>query len=54
MTLENRLREAITEMLREIERCPDDSMQDIANEALSSWQTGLHMTTGYVIERDDP
>lgn len=46
------LREAITEMLREIERCPDDSMQDIANEALKTWRTGLRVDSGYVIEAE--
>ena len=38
-----RLLNAITEALREMEKCPDDSVQDIWNESLESWETGLRM-----------
>lgn len=38
-----RLLNAITEAVREMERCPDDSTQDIWNESLESWETGLRM-----------
>lgn len=34
---------AITEALREMEKCPNDSVQDIWNECLKSWETGLKM-----------
>ena len=39
----NRLINTITEALREMERCPNDSTQDIWNESLESWETGLRM-----------
>lgn len=42
---------AITEALRESERCPEDSIQEIWNEALGQWQTGLRMDHRYCIER---
>lgn len=45
-----KLLNAITEAVREIERSPDDSMQDIFNEALKTWETGLKMKHNYVIE----
>ena len=38
-----RLLNAITDAVREMEKCPDDSTQDIWNEALESWETGLRM-----------
>lgn len=38
-----RLFNAITEALREMDKCPDDSVQDIWNESLESWETGLRM-----------
>lgn len=34
---------AITEALREMEKFPGDSVQDIWNECLKSWETGLKM-----------
>ena len=37
-------------MLREIERCPKDSLQDIANDALEKWETGLKVTHSYCVE----
>lgn len=43
---------AITEALREIEKCPDDSMQDIFNEKFKEWETGLRMNQSYAIESE--
>ena len=34
---------AISEALREVERCPNDSIQDIFNEKLKSWNTELRL-----------
>ena len=45
------VRNAIADALREIEKCPDDSMQDIFNEQLKSWNTGLWMDHNYNIEK---
>lgn len=45
-----RLGNAITEALREMEKCPEDSVQDIWNEALESWETGLRMNQRLEIE----
>jgi hypothetical protein len=45
-----RLCNAITEALREMEKCPDDSVQDIWNESLESWQTGLRMDHNHNVE----
>ena len=53
MSANQKLLNAITEAVREIERSPDDSMQDIFNEALTSWRTGLKMNHRYEIEKDD-
>ena len=50
MSANQKLLNAITEAVREIERSPDDSMQDIFNEALKTWGTGLKMKHNYVIE----
>lgn len=50
---ENLLHNALTAALREIERCPDDSMQDIVNEQLKLWQTGLRVDIGFCFETDD-
>ena len=47
-----RLGNAVTEALREMERCPDDSVPDIWNEALRSWETGLRMNHLLEIEED--
>lgn len=33
-----------------MEKCPDDSVQDIWNESLESWRTGLRMDHNYIIE----
>jgi len=48
-----RLLNAITEAVREMERCPNDSTQDIWNESLESWKTGLRMNHHLEIE-DEP
>ncbi len=45
-----RLCNAITEAVREMEKCPNDSVQDIWNESLESWETGLRMDNNYNIE----
>jgi hypothetical protein len=45
-----RLCNAITEAIREMEKCPDDSVQDIWNESLESWQTGLRMDHDHNVE----
>lgn len=45
-----RLCNAITEALREMERFPDDSVQDIWNESLESWETGMRMDHNHNIE----
>ena len=34
---------ALTEILREIQKCPDDSIQDIANEILEGWHCGFQI-----------
>jgi len=44
-----RLCNAITEALREMDKCPDDSVQDIWNESLESWETGLRMNHNLII-----
>ena len=44
------LLDAITDALREMERCPDDSTQDIWNEMLERWNTGLRMNHRLEIE----
>lgn len=46
------LQNAITEALREMEKCPEDSVQDIWNESLRSWGTGLKMNHSLVLEYD--
>jgi hypothetical protein len=48
-----RLCNAITEALREMDKCPDDSVQDIWNESLESWETGLRMDHNLIIEPND-
>jgi hypothetical protein len=45
-----RLCNAITEAVREMEKCPDDSVQDIWNESLESWETGLRMDHNHNVE----
>ena len=40
----------ITDALREMERCPNDSTQDIWNEMLERWNTGLRMNHRLEIE----
>lgn len=48
----NNLCNAITEACREIERCPDDSIQDIFNESLKKWETGMKMDFRFNIEKE--
>ena len=48
-----RLRNAVTESLRELELHPDDSVVDIFNESLILWGTGLYMDGHYNIETDN-
>jgi hypothetical protein len=43
---------AITEALREMKRCPDDSIQDIWNESLESWETGLRMDHNHTVDQN--
>jgi len=43
MTREQRLCEAITEALQEMEGCPDDGVHEIWNDCLEKWETGLRM-----------
>jgi len=46
-----KLTNAIKNALREMEKCPDDYVQDIWNEQLKSWETGLKMNHNYEIVR---
>lgn len=48
-----RLCNAITEALREMEKCPDDSVQDIWNDSLESWETGLRMDHNHNVEPNE-
>jgi len=41
---------AIKEALHEMEKCPNDSVQDIWNESLKSWNTNLEMDGNYNID----
>lgn len=50
MSDREKLLNAITAAVREMERCPDDSTQDIWNEALESWETGLRMNHLFELE----
>ncbi len=38
---------ALTDILREIEKCPDDSIQDIANEMLERWKCGFRVDSNF-------
>lgn len=40
-------RNALMEILREIEKCPEDSIQDIANEKLEQWKCGFRVNPDY-------
>ena len=44
-----RLSNAITDACREIQACPDDSIQDIFNERLEKWETRLRMDHNFNI-----
>ena len=48
-----RLSNAITDSCREIQNCPDDSIQDIFNECLEQWETGLIMDHNFNLEPND-
>lgn len=48
---ETKLINAITDIFREIEKCPEDSMVDIANEFLDSWETGYRMNHNYTLDK---
>jgi hypothetical protein len=41
---------AITEALQKMEKYPNDNVQDIWNESLKSWETGLKMDHNFIIE----
>ena len=41
---------AITDALRDMEKHPDDCVEDIWNEALESWETGLRMNHRFELE----
>lgn len=41
---------AITDALRDMEKHPYDCVEDIWNEALESWETGLRMNQHFEIE----
>lgn len=45
-----RLLNAIKDAVNEMDRCPDDSIQDIWNEMLDKWETGLRMDIHHNIE----
>ena len=45
-----RLFNAIKDAVNEMDRCPDDSIQDIWNEMLDKWETGLRMDHNHNIE----
>lgn len=47
------LRNVIKDALTEIEKCPNDSMQDIFNEKLKSWETNLKMNHRFEIEPEN-
>lgn len=40
---------AIRDALKEMDKCPQDSVQDIWNEMLDKWDTGLRMDKSYRI-----
>ena len=48
MTIQMIFENVLTDILREIERCPDDSLQDIANEALERWECDWRVDQSYV------
>ena len=53
MTTEKKLIEVIRAALQEMERCPEDSVQDIFNEQLETWETGMRMNSHFDIEKID-
>lgn len=48
-----KFKNVIQEILREIQRCPNDSIQDIANEILKKWDCGFHLTHSLTYEGDN-
>ncbi len=44
------LKNAITDACRELQKCPDDSIQDIFNEAFEKWELPLRMDHNFNIE----
>ncbi len=53
MKLEDKLKNVITDSLREMERCPNDCPIDIVNEQLKSWETNLRVNlVGFILEED--
>jgi len=50
MNLAQKLCEVIKESLHEMDRCPEDSIQDIWNEKLEGWKTGLRMDHHFNID----
>jgi hypothetical protein len=45
-----RLFNAIKDAVTEMDRCPGDSIQDIWNEMLDKWETGLRMDHNHNID----
>lgn len=45
-----RFTNAVKDACVEIQNCPDDSIQDIFNEAFDKWETGLQMDHNFNIE----
>lgn len=52
MKIDNLLANALTEAFRGIEEHPD-SIQDIINESLERWETGLRINHRYEFEADE-
>ena len=44
---------AVADACNEIQNSPDDSIQDIFNESLKSWETGLIMNSNFYIDQMD-
>ena len=52
ITYAERICQAIKEACLTINDCPDASIQDIFNESLESWGTGLKMDQNFNVEVD--
>ncbi len=48
------LKNAITDACRELQKCPDDSIQDIFNEAFAKWSLPLRMDHNFNVEFNAP